>query len=577
MRTFTNKKMIVWSAIISLMLCASAFAQTNLIVDLGTLGGIQSRAMGINSNGQIVGYSDIETGKYHAFLWDGSMHDLGTVTGKSESFAFAINDTGQIVGASTNLGDVTSRAFLWRNATLNDIGEFMPRAINNNGDVVGWLSLKRNSVDWYEHACLWRNGSLTDLGALNGLSSFAYGINNAGKIVGLALSSDEQTTRAFVWNNGAMSDLGTLGGKSGQAYAINNLNQIVGFANAASGTPHGILFNLDQSGSVTTRTDLGTAVSNYSYAYAMNSQGQVVGTNGHAIFWQNGIMTDLNQYLPANTKWVLEAATGINDKGQIVGWGQYNGMLHAFLFNRPPALPVGSVSAASYSGATVAPESLVSSFGTNLAINMVSATISPPPTELGGTKVMIRDSAGNERLAGLLYVSPVQINYQIPDGLQTGDAQITITSGDGTVSTGTLKIAAVSPSLFSADASGTGLAAARVQRVHGDNSQSNEPVVTVDTTTGKIVAVPIDLGPATDQVYLNLFGTGIRKVSNSSAVTTTIGGVSATVTYAGAQGFFIGLDQLNILIPRSLIGRGEVEVLVTVEGKATNLVKIAIR
>ncbi len=577
MRTFINRKIFVMYVFFTLMVNASVFAQTNLIVDLGTLGGIQSRAMGINSTGQIVGYSDTEAGKYHAFLWDGAMHDLGTLAGKSESFGFAINNAGQIAGACSNLGDVTMRAFLWRNGTLNDIGEFMPRAINNNGDVVGWLSLKRNSVDWYEHACLWRGGALTDLGTLNGLSSFAYGINDAGKIVGLALSTDELTTRAFLWNNGAMSDLGLLGGNSGQAYAINNLNQIIGFANVASGAPHSVLFNLDQSGSVTARTDLGTAVSAYSYAYGMNSQGQVVGTNGHAVFWQNGVMTDLNQYLPADTKWVLQAATGINDKGQVVGWGTYNGYLHAFLFNRAPSLSVGSVSAASYTGTTVAPESLVSSFGTNLAINMVSAFTSPPPTELGGTKVMIRDSAGNERLAGLLYVSPSQINYQIPDGLQAGDAQITITSGDGTVSMGTLKIAAVSPALFSADASGTGLAAARVQRVHGDNSQSNEPVAAIDSTTGKILAVPIDLSSATDQVYLNLFGTGIRKVSSSSAVTATIGGVPATVAYAGAQGFFIGLDQLNILIPRSLIGRGEVDVLVSVEGKATNLVKIAIR
>ena len=91
------------------------------------------------------------------------------------------------------------------------------------------------------------------------------------------------------------------------------------------------------------------------------------------------------------------------------------------------------------------------------------------------------------------------------------------------------------------------------------------------------VPVPIDLGPEGDQVFLVLFGTGFRFRSALSALTATIGGTPAEVTFAGAQGDFIGLDQSNLRIPRSLAARGEVDVLLTVDAQAANPVRINIR
>ena len=93
----------------------------------------------------------------------------------------------------------------------------------------------------------------------------------------------------------------------------------------------------------------------------------------------------------------------------------------------------------------------------------------------------------------------------------------------------------------------------------------------------KFVQVPIDLGPGTDRVFLILFGTGIRFQSSLSMVRATLGGTDAQVAYAGAQSDFAGLDQINLLAPRSLMDRGEADMVLTVDGEASNVVKVHFR
>ena len=93
----------------------------------------------------------------------------------------------------------------------------------------------------------------------------------------------------------------------------------------------------------------------------------------------------------------------------------------------------------------------------------------------------------------------------------------------------------------------------------------------------RFVAVPIDLGPAGDEVYLILFGTGFRGRSALSAATVLAGGVTVPVQYAGNQGSLTGVDQLNLLLPRVLAGRGDVSVALVVDGKPANVVQINIR
>ncbi len=238
---------------------------------------------------------------------------------------------------------------------------------------------------------------------------------------------------------------------------------------------------------------------------------------------------------------------------------------------------VVNVSAASYSGAQLAPEALVSAFGNELATGTVAASTLPLPTTLNGTTVKVSDSTGTERLAALFFVSPTQINYQIPPGTAAGVATAIVTSSSGALSVGTLQIAAVAPGLFSANASGQGLAAALAFRVKSNGEQPYEPIARFDSTVSRMVAVPIDLGPAGEQVFLILYGTGIRFRSSLAAVTVKLGGVDAPVSFAQAQGSLIGVNQVNALIPRSLIGRGEVDVVLTVDGKAANTVRVAIK
>jgi uncharacterized protein (TIGR03437 family) len=154
---------------------------------------------------------------------------------------------------------------------------------------------------------------------------------------------------------------------------------------------------------------------------------------------------------------------------------------------------------------------------------------------------------------------------------------VTITSDDGTVSAGTVQIATVAPGLFAANANGQDVAAAVAARVRADGSQSFEPVARFDQAQNRFVAVPIDLGPETDQVFLILFGTGVRFRSALSAVTVKVGGADMQASFADATPGFVGLDQVNARLLRSLIGRGEVDVALTVDGKAANTVKVNIR
>jgi uncharacterized protein (TIGR03437 family) len=237
-------------------------------------------------------------------------------------------------------------------------------------------------------------------------------------------------------------------------------------------------------------------------------------------------------------------------------------------------------SAASYDTSQLAGESIASAFGEGLATGTEGATLSLP-TSLAGTSVTLIDSASAERLSPLFYVSPTQVNYLVPQGTSLGGATVKIISGSGDIATGAIQIARVAPGLFSANADGQGVASAVALRVKPDNSQSYEPVLQIDSSQNKFIALPIDLGPnlggASDQVYLILFGSGLRFRSALSEVKVEIGGIDAPVVFAGAQGAFAGLDQINVLLPRGLAGRGEVDIKLTIEGSMANTVKIGVK
>lgn len=240
------------------------------------------------------------------------------------------------------------------------------------------------------------------------------------------------------------------------------------------------------------------------------------------------------------------------------------------------ASPVASVSAASFLGAELAPESIVAAFGVNLATSVAIADATPLPTTLAGSKVMVKDSLGVERLSPLFFVAPGQINYQMPPGTATGTASVTVVSGDNKISIGSQQIASVAPGLFTANVSGEGVPAANVFRLKANGEQSTEVLSTFDAGSGRFVPIPIDLGPSGEQVFGIFYGTGVRNASLSD-VSANIGGVSCEVLYAGVTPGFIGLDQFNIRLERALIGRGNVDVVITVKGKVANTVRINIK
>jgi len=235
------------------------------------------------------------------------------------------------------------------------------------------------------------------------------------------------------------------------------------------------------------------------------------------------------------------------------------------------------VSAASYGGLRLAPDSIGTLFGSDLANGIALAPGLPLPTQLAGTSVKFRDSANVERLAPLFFVSPTQVNLQIPPGMASGLARVTVVNGAGRSATATAQIDMVAPGIFSADASGQGLPAGYVVRVRADNSQQDEQIGRFDPTTGKIVPIPIDLGPASDKVVLALFGTGWRFCGSLSATTAKVGGADVSVLYAGSQPTLVGVDQVNLLLPRSLMGRDLVDVEISFCGKTANVVTLAIK
>ncbi len=236
---------------------------------------------------------------------------------------------------------------------------------------------------------------------------------------------------------------------------------------------------------------------------------------------------------------------------------------------------LAAANAASYAGAAVAPDEMVALFGPNLAATTVSA-LAAPADSLGGTSVKITDSAGAAYTAPLLFVSPGQAVALMPADVRPGAATLAVTNAGGEEVSAAIAVTAVAPGLFTADASGHGLAAAQAIRAHADGSSDDpQPVVAYDAEQKAWIAAPIAFGDAGDSVYLVLYGTGIRHFA--SAPVCTIGGQAAQVLYAGAQRAFAGLDQVNVLLPRALAGAGRVTVILTVDGQDSNGVDVEFR
>ncbi len=257
------------------------------------------------------------------------------------------------------------------------------------------------------------------------------------------------------------------------------------------------------------------------------------------------------------------------------------GLSDAFItkISAPDVPTIATVSAASFTSGSVSPEEIVAVFGGNLANGILIASSTPLPTSLLGTTVKVKDSLNVELPAPLFFVSPDQVNCLIPSGLAAGKATITVTNSLNASVSATVLVEKTAPGLFSANATGKDVAAAVILRAKANGSQFFEPVA--QFSQGKFVPLPIDFGPdagsASDQLFLLLFGSGWRGRSSQQTVRVQIGGINIPVQYAGVQGDFVGEDQINLQLPRTLAGKGEQVISLTVDGQLANLVTVAFK
>ncbi len=327
------------------LVTASHASSTVSVRDLGVLPGYTTtEAQGINEAGRIVGTSGDGGSQSRPFLWnDGVLTNLGTLGG-SRGIAHGISDTGFIAGES-EVASHEMHAFLWENGNMKDLGLGVAFAVNDQGQAAG-CGFPTSSAPPC-HAVLWQAGQITDLGTLGGHSGSAYGIDDAGQVVGSTLATDG-FMHAFLWQAGTMTDLGGLPGyQFSAAWDINAAGQVVGSSIGADGITHAVLW---EAGVV---RDLGNLGGRATIAYGINDAGQVVGISIPAdgpidgFLWRDGVMTKLPT--PGNGD---GAGSDINGAGQVVG-GHY-----LYAFGATPATPMSGmafyIASAGLAGATFA-------------------------------------------------------------------------------------------------------------------------------------------------------------------------------------------------------------------------------
>lgn len=339
------------------MAVVSAADMNISITDLGALA-FSAYSAALNNHGQVIGYTAVYApgpGNWpnRAFFWqnDGrGMRDIGTLGGTNTS-AGGINDRGQVVGGSQILGDAESHAFLWQDngGGMIDLGSpggpAFATAINRDGQVFGTYS----PPGYPPRSFFWEEGrGMIDLGTLGSVSyssTTARGMNNLGQVVGLSYTPN-YAFHAFLWQNG-MTDLDPSNlSRASIAVAINDASQVAGYLRMPFPGGGGCCRDLPfvwQNGVI---TELPTMGWTNLMLLAINARGQVLGggtspdnTGYHALVWDNGVMIDLGTLGGSESQ-----AYAINDLGQVVGWSYTaDGTRRAFLWQNGVMINLGSL------------------------------------------------------------------------------------------------------------------------------------------------------------------------------------------------------------------------------------------
>jgi probable HAF family extracellular repeat protein len=322
------------------------------VIDLGVLtntaSGHSASVAAVNATGQVSMTNAPLGTAYQAFRFSGgSASGLGTLGG-TDSFGAGINMSGQLVGRSlTSTG--ASHAFVWTpggtngvasNPQMKDLnptgGTSAATSINSTGQVAGYMTVSRPQQPDQDRAVIYSNGTITQIPLPTGgfFYSYAYGINDNGKVAGEAYTALSPISHGFVYNGATTSEIGDLGGASSTPLAINNNDRIVGYSSTPEGYDHAFVY----SGG--TMSDLGTLGGHYSYANAINNKNVIVGSSFtddldsifHAFITDGTSLTDLNSKVTSKAAdWVLSEASGINDTGVIVGVGTLSGAKHGYM------------------------------------------------------------------------------------------------------------------------------------------------------------------------------------------------------------------------------------------------------
>ena len=229
------------------------------------------------------------------------------------------------------------------------------------------------------------------------------------------------------------------------------------------------------------------------------------------------------------------------------------------------------------SAVNIAPGEDATIFGSdNIANTTAQAGNVTPLASLGGVTVTVVDSAGISRIAPLFNVSPRQINLPMPPDCAPGPATIVVANGNR-VALLAASIADFAPGSYTANGNGAGVPAAQLERVHADGSQTIESVIVRDATTGQWIAKPVALG--SDTVYLVLYATGIGDSAGPLEVDCwSVAGFSQlSPAYAGPQGQFAGLDQVNVRLPASLAGSGAIYLTVSADSVFSNTITLTVQ
>lgn len=383
-------------------------------------------------------------------------------------------------------------------------------------------------------------------------------------------------------NNGALAGTDTaLAYASGDANANANPNVVaVAYTNNFAGTPSTTLFGVDSNLDILVRQGSPGGAPNSPNGGQLSTIGPLgVNTTNDAGFdisdCGNGYLSLTTAGATQSQLYTINLTTGAATAIGAVGVNEVVRDITVATTFVPSAQQAGlaAVNAASFASDTLAPDTITALFGSfqTTGGQIAIANTLPVPTTLGGVTVAV-----NGVNAGLFFVSNSQINFRVPSSVADGQALITVTNANGTTRAGFITINRTAPGLFTLNASGTGIPAG-FSTVDGVNFTG---LANPDGT-----ARAVDPGTAAKPTYLVLFGTGLRNARADNptdangvaeAVTATIQGIPAAVSYAGRHPDYEGLDQINLVIPPQLAGTGMATLRLVVNGRASNEVAVRI-